>query len=195
MTRALIRINKGNEFSYFYLNHDGYPEGFGTTLLGYLHERFGKKEWNYKKILSDIANDKINGFSLSPSKEDFSFIYYLYVIDCEEREVRCYNCSERKSLSDICQQKNRGRIPVPEYRCAGCPPKFINEKSFIEELMEAVCPSQLDLEQYVQFHKEDIIEENISYEELKDYAIDLAEAVSRVRELIEQERNKEVYKD
>lgn len=191
MTRALLRINNGEEYSYFYVNHDGYPDGLGKTLLGYLQERFGKKDWIYGQIKADVRNDKIKNFSFVDSDNDLSFIDYLYILDCNEKELKCFNGYHRgKTLEDYCQPKNQERIPVPEYHIVGCPPKYINESSFIEELMKAVDTTQCELEQYVQYHEEDINEDNINYEELKEYAVGLATVVSRVRELIEKERNK-----
>lgn len=44
MTSALIRIVDGEESALFYANHDGYPEGLGTSLLGYLDERFNYRD-------------------------------------------------------------------------------------------------------------------------------------------------------
>lgn len=196
MTRALLRIDNGENFSYFHVNHDGYPDGLGSTLLGYLQERFGKKDWAYKRILSDIRNDKIRDFIFAASDEDFECIDYLYILDCNKKELSCFNGYHKdKTLQGYCQPKNQERIPVPEYRIMGCPPKYINESSFIEELMKAVTSTQSELEQYVQFHPEDINEDNIGYDELKDQAVDLAISVSRVRELVEEERNRHLYND
>ena len=76
ITRALIRIVDGEESALFYAYHDGYPEGLGTSLLGYLGERFNYRDWSYKQILADIENDKIRDYHMAETEEDFRGIVY-----------------------------------------------------------------------------------------------------------------------
>ena len=193
MTKALIEFTSKEEKSLFYVYHDGYPEGLGKTLLGYLGERFNQRDWFYKQILSDIKDDKIRNFQLSSeSEEDFQGISYLYIVECDNKKVSCYNCygpGGRSSKAEIVSPKNQERIPSPVYARPGDSFRYYKKDTFFNEVSRIIGDVQTELEQYIQFHPEDINETNINYEEMKEYAIHLANICSRVRELIEEERN------
>lgn len=192
MTRALIRIVDGEESALFYAYHDGYPEGLGTSLLGYLGERFNYRDWSYKQILADIEDDNIQDYHMAEAVEDFRGISYLYIVNCPKKDVKCYNCYGDKGLltkEEIESPKQQERIPYPKYARPGDPYRYYKKETFLEEIAKIVGCDQWPLEQYVQFHPDDINEANISYDKLKNYAIDLAETCSKIRELVEVERN------
>lgn len=113
-------------------------------------------------------------------------------MNCSEKEVRCYDCYGDGGVlpkDEIESPKQQNRIPYPKYARPGDPCRYYKKETFLKEIAKAVGCVQRPIEQYIQFHPDDINEANISYDKLKEYAIDLAEICSRIRELVETERN------
>ena len=187
MTRALIRIGNNEGYTYFYVCHDGYPEGLGTNILGYLKERFRPKKWKCKQMVKDFQNGKLKGFEdiRITESDDFSWISYVYVVDCVLCEVKCYYCYNiNETWETLLKPENQERIPRPTY-CVKYESKYYNGKTICQDLLETVGECQSELEQYITFHPEDIVEDKVSYDELKEWAIEAGKKCSEIREMIE----------
>lgn len=186
MTRALIRVFNDTELTYFYVHHDGYPDGLGTTILGYLKEKFRPKKWKYRQIVKDFDSGRLLGFEdiIKTGVDNFEWVSYIYFVDCVKCEVKCfynYNC---KTLEELLKQENQERIPRPT-NCINFQSKYYNSKHICQELLDEVGKCQSELEQYITFHSEDIVEDKVSYEELKKWAVESGQICSKVREMLE----------
>lgn len=186
MTRALIRVFNDTELTYFFVHHDGYPDGLGTTILGYLKEKFRPKKWKYRQIVKDFDSGRLLGFEdiIKTGVDNFEWVSYIYFVDCVKFEVKCfynYNC---KTLEELLKPENQERIPRPT-NCLNFQSKYYNSKHICQELLDEVGKCQSELEQYITFHSEDIVEDKVSYEELKKWAVESGQICSKVREMLE----------
>ena len=94
-TRAtiLIKSKKQNEQVRIYHHFDGYPEGVGADLKGYLKTL---QWWD----VYDMANDLIKGkCGIVDRKPDMGYDLtscqhgdeeYAYLIDCDNKTLKCY---------------------------------------------------------------------------------------------------------
>ena len=103
-TRSVVIVKQGNKDCSIYHHWDGYPEGVGYDLL----ER--SKDWGSAYINDWDATNVINNL-LKDKDECYEFkfyihpdIEYLYVIDCDNKKVKCFkviiNINDDYTLSD-----------------------------------------------------------------------------------------------
>ena len=104
-TRAHIRIVSGDKQIMLYHHYDGNPECIGVNLKSFIKEHYRPGRLPFTDVANDLIKGKIrhciyniwtgkeqitsdNGYELTTcihGDED-----YIYVIDCEERSIRCY---------------------------------------------------------------------------------------------------------
>ena len=106
-TRAHIRITDGRDVIMLYHHHDGYPEGVGSYLLNFLKDR---KYWNGEEIANDLIKDKHDEeyevtTCLHGDEE------YVYVIDCDNKTLKCYSSIWDGRIEDICIPSRQ--VPIP----------------------------------------------------------------------------------
>ena len=104
-TRAHIRIKSGDEQIMLYHHHDGNPECLGVNLKSFIEEHYKPGRLPFTYVANDLIKGKIRHciYNIWTGKEEIKSddeyevttrIHgdedYVYVIDCEERSIRCY---------------------------------------------------------------------------------------------------------
>lgn len=99
-TRCMIKICKKHFASEFVYHHcDGYPDGVGSELVKIL--RYYKTvEWTPNKI-SNALQDYDSQYEDDGDVNAHGDEDYLYVIDCDERTIKCYEVAYDASFDDL----------------------------------------------------------------------------------------------
>lgn len=115
-TRCNIIIkDHSDERVVLYHHHDGYPEGVGHDLRGFLDKKFSGYwfPWTF-----GLANSLVkNRCGLFDDEYEItscihSDIEFLYVINLKARSLRCYRVEFGSGLSEIINRRNLVEIPA-----------------------------------------------------------------------------------
>ena len=111
-TRCNILVRGRGRNITLYHHHDGYPEGVGLDLK----RRFFEKDWNAYAFANALVKDTEDEYEVCFAID--SDIDYLYIVDFDKREIRCFYVDPKDFTFDgkidariICQSKNRREIP------------------------------------------------------------------------------------
>lgn len=117
-TRCNIRIinKEWNESFMLYHHYDGYPSGVGMDLKHYLKTKEHLPYWSamdfanelIKGVKSEMYEEVDNRYEITSSMH--GDIEYLYVIDCDKRDFKCYAVPWGKSEEEVCVEKNLREI-------------------------------------------------------------------------------------
>ena len=107
-TRATIKITEKKDTIRIYHHHDGYPEGVGHDLKKYLGNiRYG---WDAFHIANDLIKlEDDDEYELTPCIHGDE--EYLYLIDCDKKELTCYAMGWDESEESIIRPSNIREIP------------------------------------------------------------------------------------
>lgn len=109
-TRASIIIKQNKRNIDLYHHFDGYPDGIGSDLKEYLK---GEANWYIECIANELvkgmAIENDNGYEVACGVH--GDIDYLYIIDCDNKELKCYKRYYGVEISDIIQKENEVKIP------------------------------------------------------------------------------------
>lgn len=117
-TRCNIKLIEKDQIIWLYHHHDGYPRYLGAFLLTKYNDTF--KDKNKYIDAFDLANELIK------DKDDDEFeltngihgdIEYLYEIDIDKREIRCFEIGYEKQGNDW-QQMVGAQINLVAEACA-----------------------------------------------------------------------------
>ena len=120
-TRATIKITKGNYVIRLYHHHDGYPQGVGEAIKNQLTRLDRKIGAHYTHLVSgmsgywkpfDIANDLIKDteWSFELTAKIHGDEDYFYLIDCDNKELHCYEMCWDEPEEDIVKPENEVEI-------------------------------------------------------------------------------------
>ena len=111
-TRCHLEVKENGSSTYIYHHHDGYPSGVGSDVKKALKEvRFfdKEKELTKQQVIETICEidggyEIDNGFH---GDEE-----YYYVIDCENRTLKCYGVPwDLEDTDEIFKECNLKEIP------------------------------------------------------------------------------------
>lgn len=117
-TRCNIKLIEKDRTIWLYHHHDGYPRYLGAFLLTKYNDTF--KDKNKYIDAFDLANELIkdkNDDEFELTNGMHSDIEYLYEIDIDKREIRCFEIGYEKQGNDW-QQKVGAQINLVAEACA-----------------------------------------------------------------------------
>ena len=106
-TRCNIIIQEINEKPIIlYHHHDGYPQGVGFDLHCRLEQFLDN--WHADDIANSLVKDLEDEYEITT--DIHGDIEYLYVIECEQKELRCFETWGRKIEKEVKLNFNQGDI-------------------------------------------------------------------------------------
>jgi hypothetical protein len=107
-TRAHIIIKEWDNQIHLYHHCDGYPEGIGIDLKNIIHKLAEDPEYRTRDLIQGklIPGDD----SYAPALCLHGDEEYVYVIDCVEKSIKCYQHEWDVSLEDTIRPENEIEI-------------------------------------------------------------------------------------
>ena len=98
-----------------YHHHDGYPEGVGYDLKRrFKPQTTFKSGWDIDCIVNELIKDQDDEYEFTAFKH--GDIEYLYVINCNEQTIKCYECQwifEDENGNLVDESKLGKEVPIP----------------------------------------------------------------------------------
>lgn len=107
-TRSVVIVKDNDKEIWLYHHWDGYPEGVGVDLLKRsLKFNSYENKWYGDDIANKLVKDSTDDYEITNSYH--TDIDFLYMIDCQEKEVKCFRITKYgwKTYRDIINKDNK----------------------------------------------------------------------------------------